>query len=276
MFKKRSFKILVLDLDNTVVRHHNRIHSGDLAAILKVKAQGVPVIIATGRGLEDAWPVTERLQITQGKDWIAALNGAVIWGDKNASSKPQIEFLSTKHKKIVLQLAQKFGLSTLFFRDSITQKLSKKELYSTTKYSFLSRIVMWSMKMKIIKQTTSQLLSENHPSIIVFGYPWKMPRFEKAMREQTNLEVSSGMYGSTQISNNSKGSAVAKIVKQLKIAEKEVLIIGDSPNDLSLFKRFPYCIAMGNAHPIIKKHAFAQTANIKNQGVQKALEKYFL
>ena len=43
------YKLLALDVDGTLVRRDNSIHDGDLLAVRRLRAAGVPVTIATGR-----------------------------------------------------------------------------------------------------------------------------------------------------------------------------------------------------------------------------------
>ena len=75
--------------------------------------------------------------------------------------------------------------------------------------------------------------------------------------------------------NASKGNAIYGLCKYLKIDLKDVIVIGDDKNDLSMFKVAGVSVAMENASRELKKEADEITkSNIQN-GVAEVLYKYF-
>jgi Cof subfamily protein (haloacid dehalogenase superfamily) len=52
-----------------------------------------------------------------------------------------------------------------------------------------------------------------------------------------------------------KGQSLAKLVAAKKWNKDDVIVIGDSGNDVSMFNMFPQSYCMDHAHPSIKKHA---------------------
>ena len=52
-----------------------------------------------------------------------------------------------------------------------------------------------------------------------------------------------------------KGHSLTKLVEAKKWNKDDVIVIGDSGNDVSMFNMFPQSYCMEHAHPSIKKHA---------------------
>jgi len=73
-----------------------------------------------------------------------------------------------------------------------------------------------------------------------------------------------------------KGAVVEYLVQHLGVTEQEIATIGDQPNDVLMFKRSGFSIAMGNASDEVKAQAAAVTASDNDEGFAKAMESFIL
>ena len=73
-----------------------------------------------------------------------------------------------------------------------------------------------------------------------------------------------------------KGDVVLALSKVLDIPTAEIATIGDMPNDVNMFKRSGFSIAMGNASDAVKAQASAVTAGYDDEGFAKAIENLLL
>jgi Cof subfamily protein (haloacid dehalogenase superfamily) len=73
-----------------------------------------------------------------------------------------------------------------------------------------------------------------------------------------------------------KGAVVEYLTRHLGIPEQEIATIGDQPNDVLMFKRSGFSIAMGNASGEVKAQATAVTASYNDEGFAKAMEAFIL
>lgn len=62
----------------------------------------------------------------------------------------------------------------------------------------------------------------------------------------------------------------------LQIPAAEFATIGDMPNDVLMFRKSGYSIAMGQANDDVKKSATAVTAEMDDEGFAKAIENLVL
>jgi Cof subfamily protein (haloacid dehalogenase superfamily) len=73
-----------------------------------------------------------------------------------------------------------------------------------------------------------------------------------------------------------KGTVVATLSKRLGIPPEQIATIGDMPNDVLMFRKSGFSIAMGNSSDEVKAQASAVTDNNENEGFAKAVRKFVL
>jgi Cof subfamily protein (haloacid dehalogenase superfamily) len=73
-----------------------------------------------------------------------------------------------------------------------------------------------------------------------------------------------------------KGFVVDYLGRSFGIPSDEIATIGDQPNDLTMFKRSGFSIAMGNAPEDVKRQATAVTSSYEEEGFAKAVEELIL
>lgn len=69
-----------------------------------------------------------------------------------------------------------------------------------------------------------------------------------------------------------KGDVVEVLSKTLGIEKAVIVTIGDMPNDVLMFKKSGFSIAMGNSSDAVKHDASATTASYNDEGFAKAIE----
>jgi Cof subfamily protein (haloacid dehalogenase superfamily) len=73
-----------------------------------------------------------------------------------------------------------------------------------------------------------------------------------------------------------KGTVVATLSKYLNIPPEQFATIGDMPNDVLMFRKSGFSIAMGNASDAVKAQASAVTDTNESDGFAKAVRKFIL
>jgi len=74
----------------------------------------------------------------------------------------------------------------------------------------------------------------------------------------------------------SKGNGVLEIADYYGVHPNEIVTIGDSGNDISMFQIGGVSVAMGNAEASVKKHTKMTTDTNENCGVAKVLKQLAL
>lgn len=73
-----------------------------------------------------------------------------------------------------------------------------------------------------------------------------------------------------------KGDVVEVLSARLGIPKNQIATIGDMPNDVLMFRKSSFSIAMGNASDEVKSQATVTTASYNEEGFAKAVEDYLL
>jgi hypothetical protein len=73
-----------------------------------------------------------------------------------------------------------------------------------------------------------------------------------------------------------KGAVVGTLARLLGISPRQIATIGDMPNDVLMFVKSGFSIAMGNASDEVKAKASAVTDTNENEGFAKAMERFIL
>jgi hypothetical protein len=73
-----------------------------------------------------------------------------------------------------------------------------------------------------------------------------------------------------------KGAVVEYLSRHLNVPPEEIATIGDQPNDVLMFKRSGFSIAMGNASDEVQAEANATTDSYADEGFAKAMERFIL
>ncbi|HEX4569191.1 MAG TPA: HAD hydrolase family protein, partial [Dongiaceae bacterium] len=99
---------------------------------------------------------------------------------------------------------------------------------------------------------------------------------QKAFGDRATAARSQPYYLDVTHHDANKGAVVDYLSRVLSIPPAEIATIGDQPNDVLMFKRSGFSIAMGNASDQVKAQASASTASYNDEGFAKAMEKFIL
>jgi hydroxymethylpyrimidine pyrophosphatase-like HAD family hydrolase len=99
---------------------------------------------------------------------------------------------------------------------------------------------------------------------------------QKALGEKASAARSQPYYLDVTHPQANKGAVVATLSRLLNIPPDQIATIGDMPNDVLMFRKSGFSIAMGNASDEVKAQASAVTDSNANDGFAKAVRKFIL
>jgi hydroxymethylpyrimidine pyrophosphatase-like HAD family hydrolase len=71
-----------------------------------------------------------------------------------------------------------------------------------------------------------------------------------------------------------KGRIVELLGERLNIPRSEILVLGDMENDIEMFRKAGFAVAMGNATDAVKREAQAITLSNEEDGFAVAIERH--
>lgn len=271
---RNSFKLLVLDIDGTLVGRNGTISPEDRQALNQTMEQGIKVSLCTGRAIPSCGGIISKLGLN---GYHMFCDGAVIY-----SPARQEELYAKPLDKDVVRRAVEFVRSNGIIID----------LYSTREYF-------------VEKESWSAVVHRDFFGIPLtmsdFSEIWKRERLIKAGMVATNPhEVSKAQHFHNEFRDNlnfswvtsptypgvdfinmlapgvSKGSALEQMAFHMGIDMSQVIAIGDGNNDIPLITTAGLGIAMGNATPEVKAVADYVTQDVEQGGVAAAIKKFLL
>lgn len=280
-------KLIASDMDGTLLNDDHMISEENLKAIRKAQEMGRHFTIVTGR---DYGAVKSYLEECDLKCECILSNGAE-YRDVNGNVIESV-YMNKESVKIAFDILNEAGLYIQLMTNKgsyITNKESdKKALFDRFKL-FNPKMTEEEVKKFIEKfhkergmqeiDNIYEILESNVEilKIVTFHNDEKLiARLKDKLRETTSdLAVASTFSNDIEISDieAQKGLILAKTIKKMGIDKSEVIVLGDSFNDYSMFTEFENSYAMENAIPEIKEIAKYITDTNNNDGVAKAIYK---
>ncbi|WP_084138999.1 Cof-type HAD-IIB family hydrolase [Halalkalibacter okhensis] len=280
-------KLIAIDMDGTLLGGSHEVTEENAQAVKEAQQLGVEVVVATGRDEKEARYPLKEAQITCP---VISVNGAQF-RDKNETLLSTIS-ISKETSKRVFDL---FATHDIYF-ELYTNKGTFTDNYgkaiqavidffisagSDEDSKSLQAMAKERFDMGILSLTESyELLLKQEDTVIL-----KILAFEKdkqklndvreKLQEISDIAISASAPDNIEITNigAQKGIAVQAYADKLGITMNEVMVIGDSFNDVSMFKIAGYKVAMGNAEKAIKDLADFVTKRNDEDGVAFAIRK---
>ena len=280
-------KLIASDMDGTLLNDDHMISEENLKAIRKAQEMGRHFTIVTGR---DYGAVESYLKECNLKCECILSNGAE-YRDVNGNVIESV-YMNKNSVKIVFDILNKAGLCIQLMTNNgsyITNKESDKK-------AIIDRFKLFNPKMtedeveKFVEKfhiergmkyidDVYEILESNVEilKIVTFDNDEELiAKLKEELRKNTaDLAVASTFSNDIEISDieAQKGLILAKTIKKMGIDKSEVIVLGDSFNDYSMFTEFENSYAMENAIPEIKEIAKYITDTNNNDGVAKAIYK---
>lgn len=275
--KFKSVQLVVSDLDGTLLSPDKTISEQNLAAIQRLREQGIAFTFASGRMSQMLEAYASQLSVDIP---IIACDGAKIV-DVATQSVLYSQFLDAREAEDLLDFAAVNKMDYLAFtQDKVYLAKDSNRVKNFMDYNEIA-----------IRNSTEPMplyvFNDDHRTIADYGI-LKILVVEKngtdLDRVRQHIASSRKIYAEMPEDNlidvleagTSKGAAVARLADHLGIRLENVLAIGDYLNDISMLEIAGYSIAMGNAAEEVKKVAMALTETNDRNGFAKAIEQFVL
>lgn len=254
--------MVALDLDGTLLGPDHTVSAANRAAVHDCLEAGITVVLASGRSFDSMRPYGEALNLRR----LICLNGAAFGDVARRTVRPR-RLLHGDQVSLVRDLLLSRGVPFCLF--------GLREIVCLPGKAPLDALVPYGEP--AIREVPA--LTEAHVpdpiKLLAFCEPGPhddelrrltSPRLEQIRTHQHFLEwVAPGV---------GKGAALAELMQALGVRRDEVLSIGDSQNDISMFAQSGVSVAMAGAPPEVARAARYTTASNASDGVARALEQF--
>lgn len=268
-----DYKLLVLDVDGTLLTDEGIISKRTLAAIRKVQQTGVTVVLASGRPLHGLWPIAKKLDLDKYGGYILAYNGAQIV-DAPSGRLLLSQTIEQESIPFLEKQANKHGVAIFTYNESEVLTNDAKSPY------ILREAAINNMKVKEVKPLSLAVDFNPHKCILVNDDAEEIKQLEEEIKMRLDgvmsvfrtepyfLEVVPKLID--------KANALGVLLETFKIDAKEILVIGNGRADYSMIQLAGLGVAMGNSIDSVKRCADITTATNNEDGVALVLEEYIL
>lgn len=259
-----QYKLVVLDMDGTLLNGEHEVSEENRETIMGLMEQGVQFVLASGRPYESIVPYVKDLGLELP---IISANGALVKSVINnevyfSSSLPM------QQVEEILDFADQtsFAVSLYLENEIVTFDEEMVNLHSDLEGLKAKKINNFSGNNPIIK-----ILLTDHPDKVNKTISW----FESKYKNDLYITSSEPNYLEVMNINASKGIAINNLIKKMDLSAKEVVVMGNNFNDVTMFGIAGLSVAMSNSPQRVREVAdFVTKSNVEN-GVAYALERIF-
>lgn len=275
--KNNEISLVATDLDGTLLLQNKHISKRTYDVLKKANENGVHVVIATGRSFA---ALPESIFKIDGMRYVVTSNGANIIDlkDNEVIYKNCID--AVQIPKIIDFLQKRPYILEVFTGGKAYMSKSDYDRFKTRTIDF--RPIEYVLHTRIPVDNIFEFTQKNCSSIeninINFDSLSDKPKAYEELLKFDNITVTTSFDFNLEIGGNttSKGDALNFLTQMLGLTSKNVLSIGDNPNDSSMLGFSEIAVAVENAHEDIIKLADHITSSNDEDGVAKAVEKFVL
>lgn len=273
------YKMLVSDLDETLLNDDGTVHADNLAAIKTAVAHGFKFVPNTGRSFNSVQALLKTLGLyDQAGQYVISYNGAAI--------------VENKDNQVLLTRGMDRELAAQIFRAGLVNDQVDVHIY-TVDTLFIYNISPTDKQYMAERGVPYELMASDDLAFLANEQPVMKVIFEhpdQAVREQIRDAVlaavgadaveatfSSSRYVEFNTKGVDKGSASLLLGEKLGIQRDEIIAAGDNNNDLKMLTAVGLGVSVANGIPAAQEAAAVVTERTNNEGaIAEILEKYVL
>jgi Cof subfamily protein (haloacid dehalogenase superfamily) len=276
-----TVRLLLADVDGTLVTHEKVLTERARAAVAKMRTAGIQFAITSGRPPRGMEMLIAPLDLTTP---IAAFNGGMFV--KSDLSVIEQRVLQADVIEPTMETMQKHGLDCWIYRGT--------EWFVRDRHGPHVDREEWTVKFPPTVVPDFKGLTNDVAKLVgVSDDLDAVQHCEAAVREQFGSGVhtkqsnpkrdtsvtaarSQPYYLDVTHPEANKGYVVTRLSELLDIPIAQIATIGDMPNDISMFEKSGISIAMGQAGEEVRSAATYTTSSSEEEGFARAIEEYVL
>ena len=265
---QRKYKMLVLDMDDTLLTDDHKISEENKEMLFKAQELGVYVVLASGRPTPAMTAYAKELKLDD--SYMISYNGAVI--------------TDLKEDKIIFE-----------------QTLSQQQIHELYDYSLKSKThIITYVDGKIVSETDSEYIEvertitglehDKVPSFknkvkssaikcILLEEPSYLKEVEKDLKTaMPHLSVCMSKPFFLEVAQNGidKGASIKFLAEKLNILQSEIIAVGNAGNDLTMIEYAGLGVWVDNVTPELRDKGDVIVASNNDHGVAEVVRRFIL
>lgn len=283
-------KMIVCDVDGTLLNDEEVIMPKTKQLLIDLQQQGIRLVLASGRGVEQIYPFAKELQMEQYGGYIIEVNGMAIVDMKTHErevlkrlSEKEVQeiftFLTDLNVEFMGMLDQ--GVLSYIPKERLPAKLAYIEEHQLPKGILMSgseELVydygIPAQKITYIDQEFEADQEVNKVIILEQGHAMEEV-MRLAKQDLIDFEICLSFPGMLEISpaGVSKGNTLMLLCERLQIDHSDVVVFGDGENDISMFRFAKHAFLMENGFAHLLPFVSEKTKGNNEEGIYHGLMK---
>ncbi len=269
-----SLRLIAIDIDGTLLNPEFHISETDLATLRRAHAQGIEIIVVTGRRHTFALPIVQQLGFDV---WLISSNGAIT--RSLAGETFHRDLLPKATCRELVDVMQEFRGQTVLTFDSsgpgtiVVERLDQLEgsiqrwLEKNMKYIQFVVPIENALTTDPVQAMFCGPVADMQRVLHILnscGLPITVLRTEYPGRDLSIVDVLNA--------GCSKGHALERWANYRRITRDQVMAIGDNYNDIEMLAFAGHPFIMGNASEELRGRGWKLTRSNAESGVSAAIE----
>lgn len=266
-----TIKLVAIDIDDTLLNTHHQILASTKQQIQKALAQGIKIVLCSGRPLAGVAPFLHQLGITGDQQYVITFNGSII---ETAAGTILQQFGITRATYQAIDQYSKLNGIAYNVLDQHSQIYT-----SNHDVDPITVVQAWENAAGLLIRDPAEVPTDVQMVKGVFtSTSARLDQHAVAIQAQfgaDNYVVRAGSrFLEVMHQNVNKGAALAYLAQSLGITPQAIMAIGDEQNDLPMFDFAGTAVAMGNGAQQAKDHADFITADNDSDGIAQAFDRF--
>lgn len=263
----KQIKLIVSDLDGTLLDKKGRIDTQTASLLLDFQKQGGILVLATSRHLSECKAIASSLLVKE-KGYLISSNGVYLYDS----------LLSLLRAFDTFSLQDCFEIQSFFNNMPMTLVTDGTDLLVGKEITYRDRLINFIVNHRgrsAQKRHYFDMRMANSNSYFIEKIIVSCPscyEIPQKILDEYNLVYQGLTHIELQRFNTDKYNALMFLAEKNGILPKEILAFGDDDNDYRMISSLPYGIAMGNAKERIKSAAKMVISSNENRGLYRALK----
>ncbi|WP_447408864.1 sugar-phosphatase [Weissella confusa] len=268
-----AIKLITIDIDDTLVNTAKQVTPRVKAALQEATAQGVKVVLTTGRPLPGVQEYLDELGLNHQDDQYAiTYNGGVVQ-TTNGEELGGKELAYSDYLRL-REVADELGAYLQVETIDAAYTSAKEINYWASRENFLIKMPL------IIKPVDEMDPNDHYVKFMFIGDEADIDSWRDALpadvKDAYYIVKSTPQHLEFMHKDATKGSGLLTLAAKLGIDQSETMALGDQQNDITMIEAAGLGVAMGNAVPEVKAVADVETTTQNTDGVGVAVEKWVL
>lgn len=260
-------RLLVSDIDGTLVRHDKSLSEAVVAAALRVQRAGVPMSLISARPPSGMLWIAERLGLAGP---IGAFNGGTIV--RPDGGLVSADRLDPAVAALALALVDRPGVTPWLFADGAWYAKGTSAHDPSERLSANVEVAMVTDLTGLLARVDKLVgVSEDHELLVRLE-----AEMVGALGQRATIARSQPYYLDVTAPRGNKGDGVAALAAAYGVPLDAVAVFGDQRNDLAMFARAGLSVAMGQAPDAVRAAATHVARSNEEDGVADAIARFVL